>query len=196
MCLLKSEDPKGVQESVNRPNLIWILTVAGGRRWRHLDDHLYCSTGARCRSWIRCRWARHNTARSAVTGSILAENCRRLAKVSGSQGCQMMRGEDVGPRSRPGFKGDVTGITMACQRLLWHGLTSRWRNRRFCDRQLNGLGKDGTIGFESAVLQVGSRTCVHLPTWQRRLRTNGRSGGQTEGIRSAVNLDYTNQYSA
>lgn len=65
-------------------------------------------------------------------------------------------GEDVGPRRSPGFKGDIAGITAARQGLLWHRLAGHWGRWRFSNGQLNRFGKDGTIGFESVVLQVAS----------------------------------------
>lgn len=143
-----------------------LLTVAGGRRWRRLNNHLPYRTGYRSR--VRDLWDRHNAARSNATGSILVHECRRLAKVSGSQGCQMTWGEDVGPCCSPGFKGDVAGITAACQGLLWRRLAGHWGSWRFGNCQLNRFGQDGTIGFESVVLQVACWAHVHLPTWKRR----------------------------
>lgn len=112
--------------------------------------------------------ARHS---AAVSRAVLVDERRRLAKVSGSQGCQVARGEDVRPRRGPGFKGDVAGVAAAGQGLLWHWLASHWGSWRFGDRQLNGFGQDGTIGFESVVLQVASWAHVDLPTWQGRLKS-------------------------
>lgn len=68
----------------------------------------------------------------------------------------MTRGEDMGPRRSPGFKGDIAGITAACQGLLRHWLAGYWGSWRFSNCQLNRFGQDRPISFESVVLQVGS----------------------------------------
>lgn len=135
-----------------------LLTVAGGSRWRRLNNHLPSRTSTRTgyRSGMRDLRARRSAARSAVTGSVLVDERCRLAKVSGSQGCQVTWGEDVGPRCGPRFKGDVAGVATARQSLLWHWLAGHWGSWRFSDCQLNRFGQDGAIGFESVVLQVAS----------------------------------------
>lgn len=102
-------------------------------------------------------------------GAVLVDQRRRLAKVSGSQGCKMTWGEDVCPRRCPGFKGDAAGVTSACEGLLRPWLTRHWGSWRFSNGQLNWFRKNGTIGFESVVLQVASRAHVYFSTWQRRL---------------------------
>lgn len=83
-----------------------LLTVAGGRCLRQLNNHLRSRTVARAgySSGKRHLRARHSAARSAVTGSVLVDKWGWLAKVSGSQGCQVTWGEHVGPRCSPGFK--------------------------------------------------------------------------------------------
>lgn len=100
--------------------------------------------------------ARRSAAGSAVAGSVLVDERRRLAKVSGSQGGQVTRGEDVGPRRGPGFEGDVAGVAAARQGLLWRRLAGHRGSWRIGNGQLHRFGQDGTIRFESVVLQVAS----------------------------------------
>ena len=148
--------PRKVSVQTNRD--LSLLTVAGGRWWRRLNNHLSSRTSARTgnRSGMRDLRARRSTSGSAITGAVLVDGCRWLAKVSGSQGCQMPWGEDVGPCCRSGFKADVAGIAAACQGFLWHRLAGHWGSCGFSYCEMNRFGKDGTISFESVVLQVGS----------------------------------------
>lgn len=128
------------------------LTAAGGRLWRRLNKHLPPRT--------RADWSRGST----VTGPILVDDCRWLAEVSGSQSCKMALGEDMLSSCSPGVKRHITSITAAFKNFLWRWLTSCRGRWRYSNCQMNWFWKDGTISFESAVLQITSWTCVHLLT--------------------------------
>lgn len=118
------------------------LTFAGGRGGSQLDNHLPLGAGSG-------GGKRHLRA-------VLVGEGYRLPKVSGSQGGQVARGEHVGSGGGPRLERDAAGVAVARQVLLLRRLARRWRGRRVGDRQLNGLGQDGSIGFESAVLKVAS----------------------------------------
>lgn len=137
------------------------LTVAGGRQCRRLNDHLLSRTSTGSGYWSRMR-AMHGTTRSVVTGAVLVDERCWLAKVSGSQGCQVVWGEDMSPCCRSGLKRYVAGVTAARQSLLCQGLASHRGSWRFSDCQLNRFGQNRTIGFESTVLEIGCRAHVHL----------------------------------
>lgn len=135
------------------------LNVAGGRGGRGLDDDGVPLGGGQRR------------LRAALVGEGDG-----LAEVSGSQGGQVAGGEDVGPGGGPRLERHVAGVAVARQGLLLRRLARRCRGRGLGDGQLNGLGQDGPVGFQSAVLQVAPRAGVHLPPQQRRLQETRRRG--------------------
>lgn len=116
------------------------LTGAGGCRGRRLGGDVPLGAGGGER---RLR-------------AVLVGEGYGLAKVSGSQGGQMAGGEDVGPGGGPRLERHVAGVAVARQALLLRRLARRRRGRGVGDGQLNGLGQDGPVGFQSAVLQVAS----------------------------------------